>query len=100
MKQVILSADGDQYLYSVPDPVAENLDRFCMEFLHWMQHTPEGTKKYWVGRGFMFTEADFIDWLNTSRFPEQRSQLLENLGEWDLREKILAEHPDIPHYNF
>ena len=34
MKHVILSADGDQYLYSVPDPVAEHLDRFCMEFLH------------------------------------------------------------------
>ena len=30
MKQVILSADGDQYLYSVPDPVAENLDRSLM----------------------------------------------------------------------
>ena len=99
MKPVILSADGDQYLYSVPDPVAENLDRFCMEFLHWMQHTPAG-KKYWDGRGFVFTEADFIVWLNENRFPEQRSQLLKDLGEWDLREKIFAEHPDIPHYNF
>ena len=26
MKKVILSADGDQYLYSVPDPVAEQPD--------------------------------------------------------------------------
>jgi len=99
VKQVILSADGDQYLYSVPDPVAENLDRFCMEFLRWMQYTPAG-KKYWIGRGFMFTEADFIDWLNENRFPEQRSQLLGNLGDWDLQEKIFAEHPDIPHFNF
>ena len=48
----------------------------------------------------MFTEADFIDWLNENRFPEQRSQLLENLGDWGLQEKIFAEHPDIPHYNF
>ena len=48
----------------------------------------------------MFTEADFIDWLNENRFPEQRSQLLENLGDWDLQEKIFAEHPDIPHFNF
>ena len=99
MKQVILSADGDQYLYSVPDPVAENLSRFCMEFLRWMQDNPAG-KKYWDGRGYMFTEADFIDWLNENRFPEQRSQLLENLGDWDLQEKIFAEHPDVPHYNF
>ena len=97
MKKVILSADGDQYLYSVPDPVAEHLDRFCMEFLRWMQDNPVG---YWDGRGYMFTEADFIDWLNENRFPEQRSQLLENLGDWDLQEKIFAEHPDIPHYNF
>ena len=99
MKNVILSADGDQFLYSVPDQVAENLERFCREFLHWMQHTPTG-KKYWVGRGYMFTEADFIDWLNENRFPEERSQLLENLGEWDLKERIFAEHPGIPHYNF
>ena len=99
MKQVILSADGDQYLYSVPDPVAENLDRFCMEFLQWMQSTPTG-RKYRDGRVFVFTEADFIDWLNENRFPEQRSELLENLGDWDLQKKIFAEHPDIPHYNF
>ena len=99
MKQVILSADGDQFLYSVPDPVAEHLDRFCMEFLHWMQRTPAG-KKYWVGRGYMYTEADFIDWLNENRFPGQRSRLLEDLGDWDLQEKIFAEHPDIPHFNF
>jgi len=97
MKQVILSADGDQYLYSVPDPVAEHLSRFCMEFLRWMQDNPVG---YWDGRGYMFTEADFIDWLNENRFPGQRSQLLEDLGDWDLQEKIFAEHPDIPHFNF
>ena len=97
MKSVILSADGDQYLYSVPDPAADDLDRFCMEFLHWMQDNPVG---YWDGRGYMFTEADFIDWLNENRFPEQRSQLLEDLGDWELREKIFAEHPDIPHFNF
>ena len=97
MKQVILSADGDQYLYSVPDPVAENLDRFCMEFLRWMHDNPVG---YWDGRGYMFTEADFIDWLNENRFPGQRSRLLEDLGDWDLQEKIFAEHPDVPHFNF
>ena len=34
MKNVILSADGDQFLYSVPDPVAEHLEKYCMEFLH------------------------------------------------------------------
>lgn len=97
MKLVILSADGDQYLYSVPDPVAENLSRFCMEFLRWMQHNPVG---YWDGRGYVFTEADFINWLNENHFPELQSELLEDLGDWDLKEKILAEHPDVPHFNF
>ena len=97
MKLVILSADGDQYLYSVPDPVAENLSRFCMEFLRWMQHNPVG---YWDGRGYVFTEVDFINWLNENHFPELQSELLEDLGDWDLKEKIFAEHPDVPHFNF
>ena len=32
MKKVILSADGDSVIYSVPDEVADNLDKFCIEF--------------------------------------------------------------------
>lgn len=32
MKNVILSADGDRMVWSVPDVVAANLEEYCMEF--------------------------------------------------------------------
>lgn len=96
MKKVILSADGDRMLYSVPDPAADALYRFCMEFLHWMQRTPAG-KKFWDGRGYRYTEADFIDWLN-ERFPEQRSVLLKDICDYDA--DIPAEYRDLPYFNF
>ena len=32
MKPVILSADGDSVVYTVPDAVADNLEAYCMEF--------------------------------------------------------------------
>lgn len=32
MKNVIISADGDRMVYSVPNMVAERLEQYCMEF--------------------------------------------------------------------
>ena len=32
MKEVILSADGDSIVYSVPDEVANDLRKYCIEF--------------------------------------------------------------------
>ena len=97
MKKVILSADGDKVLYSVPDPVAEALDWFCLEFNRWMMNSPEG-KKYWVGRGWMYDQDDFIDWLNEVRFPEETARKLAVLGDWD--SEIPAEYRDLPYFNF
>ena len=97
MKSVILSADGDRVLYSVPDAVGENLDRFCMEFVYWMQRTPAG-KKYWVGRGWMYDQEDFIDWLNEVRFPEEASRKLAVLGDWN--SELPEEYSSIPYFNF
>lgn len=36
MKEIILSADGDSTVWSVPDPVADGLETYCLEFCdHW-----------------------------------------------------------------
>ena len=31
MKEIILSADGDSVVYLVPDVVADNLEKYCIE---------------------------------------------------------------------
>lgn len=41
MKNVVLSADGDRMVYSVPDAVADQLEDYCMEFCcHWPPADP------------------------------------------------------------
>lgn len=97
MKKFILSADGDKSLYSVPDKVAEQLKRFCLEFDYWMMDTPEG-QWYWNGQGYCYTEADFIDWLNEVRFPEETSRRIAVLGDFD--SAIPEEYRDLPYFNF
>ncbi len=64
MKNVILSADGDRVVYSVPDDVADNLDRYCNQFCNEWLHTSPNAKKYRVEDVVCYNEADFIDYLN------------------------------------
>lgn len=41
MKNIVLSADGDRVVYSVPDVVADRLEDYCMEFCcHWLPDSP------------------------------------------------------------
>ena len=38
MKEIIISADGDSVVYSVPDDVANHLRKYCIEFCDkWMK---------------------------------------------------------------
>jgi hypothetical protein len=46
MKEVILSADGDRVVYLVPDVVADNLKKYCLNFCtKWIRTDPHA-KKY------------------------------------------------------
>lgn len=65
MTNVLLSADGDIKVYSVPDIVAKNLDEICMEFSL---------------MGGYYNEEDFIDWLNKYKYPYKKSVFVENIG--------------------
>ena len=82
VKLVILSADGDKMLYSVPDAAANGLDGYCMEFCtNWLWNSPHAeqyrrTRRNPDGTAFAYvsyTEADFIAWLNRWKFPSQPS---------------------------
>ncbi len=100
MKQVILSADGDSVIYSVPDAVADQLEEYCLEFCcHWIWSSPDAAK--YRRNGFVcYTERDFIDYLNTYLFPEQRSAPVLNLGWTALEDGIPEEYRPLPYFNF
>ena len=101
MKQVILSADGPRRVYSVPDVVAEGLEKYCMEFCcEWLPKSPDAAQ-YRNDRGWLcYTERDFIDYLNRWVFPEQKSELVEELGSMSCADILFSKYADCPDFNF
>ena len=100
LKEVILSADGDSVVYSVPDAVANNLESYCNTFCNqWMQTSP-AAEKYKIGVVYCYNEADFIDYLNTYLFPEQKSVFVKSLGWTDLGRRLPAAYSNHPYFNF
>lgn len=100
MKYVILSADGDSVIYSVPDVVADRLEEYCCEFCcRWLWNSPDAAG-YRKNGLVCYTEKDFIDYLNKYKFPEQKSALVLNLGWTDLDKDIPAEYRSLPYFNF
>ncbi len=65
MKRVLLSADNEISVYSVPDVVADHLDKYCTEFhSKWLWESPDAAKYHVTIRGssgVCFDERDFID---------------------------------------
>lgn len=100
MKEVILSADGDSVVYLVPDVVADDLKKFCIFFCDKWIKTGPAAAKYKIKGVFSFNEADFIHYLNTYAFPEQRSVLVKNLGWTNFGRDLPAEYQDHPYFNF
>lgn len=102
MKLVILSADGDSVVYSVPDIVADHLEDYCLEFCtEWLWKSPEAEKyrrDFGGYTGVCYNEADFIAYLNQHRFPQEPSVLLKNLG-WT-GERLPEEYKSLPYFNF
>ena len=100
MKQVILSADGDSVIYSVPDDVADQLEEYCYDFCcRWLWNSPDAAK-YRTNGSVCYTERDFIDYLNKYKFPEQKSTPVLNLGWTELDAGIPAEYRSLPYFNF
>lgn len=100
MKTVILSADGDRMAYSVPDIVAEHLDDYCIEFCaRWIWTSPHA-KKYRVRGVVCYDESDFIAYLNRWLFPNEPSELIENLGWIDFDKPLPEKYRDCPQFNF
>ena len=88
MKYVLLSADNEPSIYSVPDIVADNLKEYCCEFCNKWLRTSPNAERYRVGDGASYNEQDFIEYLNTWIFPGESSVLIETLG-WSTISKAI-----------
>lgn len=103
MKNVLLSADSEISVFSVPDKVADDLEKYCMDFCRdWLHESPDAAKyRVQMGGtvGVCYSEKDFIDYLNQYICDEQ-SILITTLtgvyGEEDLPEEYIG----LPYFNF
>ncbi len=100
LKNIVISADGDRMVYSVPNIVADHLEEYCLEFCDIWLHTSPHAKKYRIHGGLCYCETDFIDYLNTWIFPQEQSFLVENLGWIELDGSLPEEYRDCPTFNF
>lgn len=98
MKHVLLSADSIPSLYSVPDEVADNLRKYCVDFCAvWLRKSPDAQKYRTPNGGACYDEEDFIEYLNTWIFPNTPSFLVEKLNSM---EDITGKFKDYEWFNF
>lgn len=103
MKRVLLSADSEIGVFSVPDAVADHLEEYCLEFCcHWLRESPEAAK-YRVKMGNMvcvcYSERDFIDYLNQHACGGRSEQIARLSGVYG-EEALPEEYIGLPYFNF
>ena len=102
MKEVILSADDKAKIYSVPNDVAQNLEAYCLEFCtNWIWKNPKGAKLLKIHKGqkvAVYNTTDFIEYLNDWIFPNQHSELIEELEFYNY--ELPEEYKEYPQFNF
>ena len=103
MKSVLLSADGEISVFSVPNEVAENLEKYCLEFCcHWLYESPHAEKyrtKAGNTVGVRYSEKDFIDYLN-QYICEGQSKLVATLIDVFDEADLPKEYVGLPYFNF
>lgn len=103
MKNVLLSADNEVSVFSVPDKVADNLEKYCLDFCcDWLHESPDASK-YHVQMGDIigvcYSEKDFIDYLNQYICDEQ-SIWITTLTDVYSEEELPKEYAGLPYFNF
>lgn len=105
MREVILCADGDSVVYAVPDEVANNLRKYCIDFCNkWIWQSLNATQYRKTDENgevyVVYCETDFIDYLNEYVFPEQKSVFVKNLGWTNFGKSLSVEYRSYPYFNF
>lgn len=103
MKRVLLSADSEISVFSVPDEVADHLEQYCLAFCcNWLHKSPEAAK-YRVdmggATGVCYCETDFIDYLN-QYICDEPSRLITTLADVYDRNALPKEYAALPYFNF
>lgn len=103
MKNVLLSADSEISVFAVPDEVANNLEKYCLEFCcDWLHKSPDAAKyriKMGSVIGVCYNEKDFIAYLNQYVFAEQ-SVLITTLTNVYEEDNLPIEYIGLPYFNF
>lgn len=98
MKNVVLSADTLPTVYLVPDEVADNLKRYCLDFVNWWNSSPQAKKYH--RRNWGYNEEDFIRYLNRWIFPYTPSEFIEKLDWIDSEENLPEKYKGCEWFNF
>jgi hypothetical protein len=77
MKYVLLSADSNPSVFSVPDVVYDELENYSTTFYDkWLHENPDAAECR-TGNVVCYNETDFIKYLNNWVFPDEQSGLVE-----------------------
>lgn len=103
MKTVLLSADNEISVFSVPDEVADHLDAYCQEFCcRWLYKSPAAAK-YRVPMGdavgVRYDEKDFIAYLDRFVCAEPSAWVATLAGVYSA-EELPEEYRGLPYFNF
>lgn len=104
MKNILLSADGEISVYSVPDEIANNLRTHCIRFCtEWLYESPDASKYYCSDPSgetcLCYDESDFIDYLNNF-VCDTPSVLVERLTDVYEYGEVPKKYRGLPHFNF
>ncbi len=102
MKNVLLSADSEISVFSVPDEVADNLEKYCLKFCNWLDKSPNADKYHVKVDGIRcvcYNEKDFIDYLN-QYVCKEKSVLISTLANVYEENELSEENIGLPYFNF
>ncbi|MBR5272140.1 MAG: hypothetical protein IKU25_01920 [Clostridia bacterium] len=95
MKEVLLSADGPAYLYLVPDEIADNLEKYCMDFCdRWIWGGPESSR-FIINNVACYGVDDFIYYLNKYVCPDEKARLIRTFTA-----SVPKQYRFHPYFNF
>ena len=102
MKYILLSADGPISLYEVPDKIAKDLTKHCIDFLKWTENGPEAKR---FKNGYL-PEQEFINYLNNvaNKNYIYKSKLIKTIANTDEKKsqvlEVLEPYKYYPYFNF
>ncbi len=103
MKNVLLSADGEISVYSVPDEIADNFRKYCMDFCtDWLCNSPDAKEYREIVDGevcLCYDAEDFIYYLNRYICDGKAAKTEVLNGVYDIR-KVPKQYKDLPYFCF